>query len=164
MRGELRNICPDNLDSTKQALASKQLRHIGRVARLGVVVASATIDPVGASEWLVLGAALFRAEKETQSVRLIKRLLGDLRIRQLSYLHFRDLNPERKLAVCKAMRYLEARFLTHAEAVVIAEAACLISLAISTRGLAQSESVKWLRRILSVWVGAAAALHYPPTL
>src|SRR5688572_28609770 len=68
------------------------------------------IDPVGASEWLVLGATLFRAEKETQSVQVIKQLLGELRIRQRTYLHFRDLNPERKLAVCQAMRHLEARF------------------------------------------------------
>src|SRR5687767_1460441 len=68
------------------------------------------IDPVGASEWLVLGAALFRAEKEAQSVDVIKQLLGELRLRQRNHLHFRDLNPERKLAVCQSIRNLEARF------------------------------------------------------
>src|SRR5688572_17622035 len=65
------------------------------------------IDPVGASEWLVLGAALFRAEKEAQSVDVIKQLLGELRLRQRNHLHFRDLNPERKLAVCQSPRNLE---------------------------------------------------------
>lgn len=54
------------------------------------------IDENGASEWLVISAAVMKAERENKIVDWVSGLVDDLDIRQRRDLHYRTLSPTRK--------------------------------------------------------------------
>lgn len=61
------------------------------------------IDPSGSSEWLILGAMLVDAARETEVQAWHHQTLKLLRSRQMRDIHFRKLNDDRKAKVCGYM-------------------------------------------------------------
>lgn len=61
------------------------------------------IDPVGGTEWMVIGATLIRRANESYPPKWVGEILKDIGIRQRPDLHFRDLSPTRQLRVCELM-------------------------------------------------------------
>ncbi|WP_374333002.1 DUF3800 domain-containing protein [Aestuariivirga sp.] len=61
------------------------------------------IDPNGASEWLVLSAAVIQKKRELECVEWVKNMIQRLNVRQRSDLHYRSLSPSKKLVACNAL-------------------------------------------------------------
>lgn len=57
------------------------------------------LDPNGASEWFVMAAVVVRAETDQSAVQWIKDTRAELRLDQGPQLHFKNLNPSKKLSV-----------------------------------------------------------------
>jgi hypothetical protein len=68
------------------------------------------IDANGASEWLILGAAVFRRQYEPRIEGWIRDITSGFRGHQKFGIHFADLNPAKRLLVCEKMRALPARY------------------------------------------------------
>jgi len=66
------------------------------------------IDPVGGTEWMVVGASLIRKENEANPPKWVGGMLHDIGIRQRPDLHFRDLSPTRQTRICSLMAALPA--------------------------------------------------------
>jgi Protein of unknown function (DUF3800) len=66
------------------------------------------IDPIGGTEWLVIGAALVRVANENSPPKWVRSILDDIGVRQRTDLHYRDLSPTRKNRVCSLMVALPA--------------------------------------------------------
>lgn len=64
------------------------------------------IDDPGASEWLVIGVALIRREREHGPNIWVRKILKDIGIHQRPDLHFRNLSPTRRRRVCKLVSSL----------------------------------------------------------
>jgi Protein of unknown function (DUF3800) len=67
------------------------------------------IDSQGATEWLSIGAILIRQEKERETVGWVQSIRQTIGARQRPDLHFRDLSPSRKFAVCQELPKLPLR-------------------------------------------------------
>jgi hypothetical protein len=59
------------------------------------------LDPVGGSEWLVLGGVLIEAKHELAPVTWVRSILGDIGLERRQELHFRELVEWRKPLVCQ---------------------------------------------------------------
>lgn len=68
------------------------------------------ISNPGASEWLVLSGVLVRAEKENLVGDWVDSLTEGIKNHQANGLHFTNLNPANKLAVCRKMAGFDARY------------------------------------------------------
>ncbi|HEY4342778.1 MAG TPA: DUF3800 domain-containing protein, partial [Parvibaculum sp.] len=68
------------------------------------------LDNPGATEWLCLGATLIRREFEPKVVEWTRDIRQSIGITQRNDLHFRNLSPTRKRAVCAKMSTLPARY------------------------------------------------------
>ncbi len=67
------------------------------------------IDSQGATEWLSIGAILIRQAFERETVTWVRSIRETIGARQRPDLHFRDLSPSRKFAVCKEVPKLPLR-------------------------------------------------------
>jgi Protein of unknown function (DUF3800) len=61
------------------------------------------IDTQGATEWLSIGAILIQAERERDTVTWVKSIRQSVRASRGPGLHFRELNADRRLAVCREL-------------------------------------------------------------
>ena len=67
------------------------------------------LDPNGASEWLVLGAVVIKAEREPDVKGWVETIVSDLDIRQRRDLHYRNLSPTRKIVTGQKIAALPIR-------------------------------------------------------
>ncbi len=67
------------------------------------------IDPNGASEWLVLSAVVMKAEREPSVVGWVDDIRNSIGVTQRRDLHYRNLSPTRKIAVCDYISGLPLR-------------------------------------------------------
>jgi hypothetical protein len=67
------------------------------------------IDPVGATEWLCLGAVVVRATHSNTVAKWTSSILAKARIRSRSDLHYRDLTDVRKQIACTEIAKLPIR-------------------------------------------------------
>jgi hypothetical protein len=58
------------------------------------------IDPVGGTEWMTIGCALFRVEREPSLPGYVGAVLEKLNVRNRPDLHFRYLSPWKQQAAC----------------------------------------------------------------
>jgi hypothetical protein len=70
----------------------------------------APIDPRGASEWLIMGAAVVRKENEHRVPEWLAAIRREAKNSQAIDLHFRTLSARQKLIICKKVGELEMRF------------------------------------------------------
>lgn len=68
------------------------------------------IDPSGSSEWLVLGAVVIRRQNEATTTQWITDITKGFRNHQRYGIHFKDLNPTKKMLVCQRMAHLDCRY------------------------------------------------------
>lgn len=61
------------------------------------------LDPIGASEWLVISGVLVRVNNEAATVDWIKEIRKEIRATQGPALHFRKLSFSKKLRVCELL-------------------------------------------------------------
>lgn len=54
----------------------------------------------GSSEWLIVGCILIRAEREAQIVQWAHEARELLELRQRQDIHYKDMSPKRKAAIC----------------------------------------------------------------
>lgn len=67
------------------------------------------IDTQGATEWLSIGAILIQQVRERDTVPWVQSIRHAIGARQRPDLHFRDLSPSRKFAVCAEVPKLPLR-------------------------------------------------------
>jgi Protein of unknown function (DUF3800) len=67
------------------------------------------MDAQGATEWLSIGAILIQQERERETVQWVRSIREFIGARQRPDLHFRDLSPSRKFAVCTEVPKLPLR-------------------------------------------------------
>jgi hypothetical protein len=63
----------------------------------------------GSSEWLIIGGILLRAERETQVVPWADQARKLLELRQRQDIHYKDMSPKRKAAICGHLAALPVR-------------------------------------------------------
>jgi hypothetical protein len=68
------------------------------------------IDPVGGTEWMTVGCALFQRDRERQLPSFVGEILARIHIRNRPDLHFRDLSPSRQKEVCELVARLPAQY------------------------------------------------------
>lgn len=61
------------------------------------------LDEHGSSEWLVLGAVVIDASRESECVTWVRDIIKDFRNHQARGLHFRNLNPAKKRLACASI-------------------------------------------------------------
>src|SRR5260221_8027461 len=67
------------------------------------------INQDGATEWLSIGAILVQAERRRDTVTWVRSIRDSIDSYQSPALHFRSLNPQRKLRVCTELAKLPVR-------------------------------------------------------
>lgn len=67
------------------------------------------IDSHGATEWLSIGAVLIQQEYHRETVQWVQSIRRTIGARQSPDLHYRDLSPSRKFAVCQDLPKLPLR-------------------------------------------------------
>jgi hypothetical protein len=67
------------------------------------------IDPVGGSEWLVIGGVVIKARHEAEPVKWVRSILTNIGLGQRRELHFRDLAEWRKPLVCREVAAQQLR-------------------------------------------------------
>jgi Protein of unknown function (DUF3800) len=63
----------------------------------------------GSSEWLILSAVVVKAENEANVAKWVSDIRSGFRTNQAKALHFADLSPSNKLAVCNKLSSLDLR-------------------------------------------------------
>ncbi|MGL3211554.1 DUF3800 domain-containing protein [Bradyrhizobium sp. BR 1433] len=66
------------------------------------------LDPGGGSEWFVLGCSLIQVKSESHQVDWVRKILDELRMKQQTVLHFRDLDEWRKPIACQLLGGINA--------------------------------------------------------
>jgi hypothetical protein len=66
-------------------------------------------DARGASEWMVMAAVVVRAENDQKTVAWLRDIIGKINQHQMTHLHFRRLNDDKKDIVCTEIAKLPLR-------------------------------------------------------
>lgn len=61
------------------------------------------------SQWMVMAAVVIKAEREHQVVEWVKNIVKNIGQHQISHLHFRNLNDNKKRAICLEIARLDLR-------------------------------------------------------
>jgi uncharacterized protein DUF3800 len=67
------------------------------------------LQPEGATEWLSIGALLIKAECEQDTVSWVQSIRQSIELNRGPDIHFRNLNPYRKLRVCQEVAALPVK-------------------------------------------------------